>query len=85
MGAFTAVKEDKIKKKTNEKKESDLSLASIKLDPSKLPRKERARLFAKEAPEFAGVVEAFGERMLEAAKVGKICRLTLFCHVITPA
>ena len=36
---------------------------------SKLSKKERSRLFAKEAPEFAAVVEDFGEKMLEAAKI----------------
>ena len=85
MGAFAAVKEDKKKKKSEkvrskfwfyldkkvnlfsfQKPESD---SAIKLDASKLSKKERARLFAKEAPEFAAVVEDFGEKMLEAAKL----------------
>lgn len=37
----------------------------IKLDVSKLSKKEQAKLLAKEAPEFAGIVADFEERMKE--------------------
>ena len=44
------------------------SSKKISLDVSKLSAKERAKLFATEAPEFKGVMADFDTRMEEAEK-----------------
>lgn len=58
------------KKKTNQKASTDLDgQENIKVDFSKLSKKEKAKLFAEESPEFAGILHDFDTKMKEAQEV----------------
>ena len=56
------------KKSSNKKSEKD-DLENVKLDLSKLSRKEKVRLFERECPEFNLIVEEFGTRMKEIGQI----------------
>ncbi len=63
-------------KDNKDKKKDKVGGEAIKADLSQLSRKERARLFQKESPEFAGVMEELDARMAEAAdKLAPVVRM----------
>ena len=49
-----------------DKNSKDSEDVAVKLNVSKLSKKEQAKLFAKESPEFAGIFADFEEKMKEA-------------------
>lgn len=57
------------KKKSSNKKSVKDDLENVKLDLSKLSRKEKVRLFERECPEFNLIVEEFGTRMKEIGQI----------------
>lgn len=50
-------------------KESDTNLENVKLDLSKLSRREKVRLFERECPEFSLIVGEFNVRMEEIGQI----------------
>ena len=50
-------------------KESDTNLENVKLDLSKLSRREKVRLFEQECPEFSLIVGEFNVRMEEIGQI----------------
>ncbi|XP_059085247.1 something about silencing protein 10-like [Tigriopus californicus] len=69
--AFTLPSDHTGKKKSKPNKAlNDLSgQENIKMDLSKLSKKEKAKLFAEESPEFAGILHDFDAKMTEAQNV----------------
>ena len=59
------------KKSSTKKSEKDAgqNLENVKLDLSKLSRREKVRLFERECPEFSLIVEEFGVRMKEIGQI----------------
>lgn len=57
------------KKKSSTKKSEKEDLENVKLDLSKLSRKEKVRLFERECPEFNLITDEFGTRMKEIGQI----------------